>query len=146
MERGVRSTLICLISLLELKIMNRILIVEDNKDILETTAEILELKGYAIKTAINGLEGLKLAKQSPPDLIVSDIMMPKMDGYQMLESLRLDAKTAKIPFIFLTAKTQKTDVLRGAISGADRYLTKPFTMAELLKTVKEIIDVLPKKE
>lgn len=125
--------------------MKKILIVEDSEDILETTSEILELKGYAVKTAINGLKGLESAKKSPPDLIISDIMMPKMDGYEMLEALRSDAKTAMIPFIFLTARAQKTDILRGAVSGADRYLTKPFTMAELLKTIKEIMDVLPEK-
>lgn len=125
--------------------MKKILIVEDSKDILETTSELLELKGYQVATALNGLKGLELAKSILPDLIISDIMMPKMDGYELLQALRTDAKTAMIPFIFLTAKAQKTDILRGAVSGADRYLTKPFTMAELLKTVKEIMDILPEK-
>lgn len=125
--------------------MKKILIVEDSEDILETTSEMLELKGYAVKTAVNGLKGLESAKQSVPDLIISDIMMPKMDGYELLEALRSDAKTAMIPFIFLTAKAQKTDILRGAVSGADRYLTKPFTMLELIKTVEEIMDILPDK-
>ena len=125
--------------------MKKILIVEDSEDILETTSELLELKGYQIATALNGLKGLELAKSILPDLIISDIMMPKMDGFEMLQALRTDAKTAMIPFIFLTAKAQKSDILRGAVSGADRYLTKPFTIAKLLKTVKEIMDILPEK-
>ena len=125
--------------------MKRILLVEDHEELLESTAEILELKGFEVITAVNGKKGLEAAIKSLPDLIISDIMMPKMDGYEMLNALRSDAKTAMIPFIFLTAKAQKTDILQGAISGADRYLTKPFTMAELIKTVKEIMDILPNK-
>lgn len=123
--------------------MKKILIVEDNEDILETTAELLELKGYEVSTAINGLKGLEQAKIKLPNLIISDVTMPKMDGFEMLEALRSDASTAMIPVIFLTAKAQKTDVLRGAASGADRYLTKPFTMAELLKAVREILEIIP---
>lgn len=125
--------------------MRNIVLVEDNEDLLESTAEILELKGYFVNTANNGKMGLALIKKILPDLIISDIMMPKMDGYEMLDALRADAKTAMIPFIFLTARAQRTDRLRGAVSGADRYLTKPFTMAELIKNVEEIINCLPKK-
>jgi len=125
--------------------MRKIVLVEDNEDLLESTAEILALKGYAVQIANNGKKGLALAKSSQPDLIISDIMMPKMDGYEMLEALRADATTAMIPFIFLTAKAQKTDILRGAVSGADRYLTKPFTLEELVKNVTEIMDCLPVK-
>lgn len=120
--------------------MKKILLVEDNEEILEATAEILELKGYEVATAENGERGLELAKSNPPDLIISDIMMPRMDGYDMLDALRSEASTAMIPFIFLTAKAQKTDILRGAASGADRYLTKPFSMADLLKNVQEVLD------
>lgn len=124
--------------------MKKIVLVEDSLDLLESTAEILELKGFEVHTAYNGKKGLELIQKILPDLIISDIMMPKMDGYQMLDILRADAKTAMIPFIFLTAKAQKNDKLRGAISGADRYLTKPFTMVELTKNVTEIMDCMPK--
>lgn len=120
--------------------MKKILVVEDNQDILETTTELLELKGYEVTAAENGLKGLALAKKHRPHLIISDITMPKMDGFEMLKAIRSDAKTALIPFIFLTAKAQKTDILQGAVSGADQYLTKPFTMADLLKSVSEILD------
>jgi len=124
--------------------MRKIVLVEDNEDLLESTSEILELKGFEVHTANNGKKGLVLIQKILPALIISDIMMPKMDGYEMLDALRADAKTAMIPFIFLTAKAQKVDKLRGAVSGADRYLTKPFTMAELVKNVEEIMDCLPK--
>jgi len=119
--------------------MKKILIVEDNEDILESTKEILELKGFEVQIAINGKIGLALAQQECPDLIISDIMMPQMDGFEMLNILNKNGKTAMIPFIFLTAKTQKFDRLQGAFYGADRYLTKPFTAAELLKNVDEVL-------
>lgn len=125
--------------------MKKILLVEDHEDLLASTSEMLALKGFEVMTAENGKKGFALAKKSPPDLIISDIMMPKMDGYEMLITLRSDAKTAMIPFVFLTASAQKSDILRGAFSGADRYLTKPFTIAELLKTIQEIMDVLPER-
>ena len=121
--------------------MKKILIIEDNLDILETTAEILELKGYKVLVAKNGIKGLELAITKRPNLIISDIMMPKMDGYEVLNKLRLDAKTAMIPFMFLTAKVQKRDMLQETVYKAERYLTKPFTMAELLKAVKETIEL-----
>jgi len=120
--------------------MWKILIVEDNIDILETTTEILKLKGYEVYSAQNGKKGFEQAKHYRPHLIISDISMPIMDGFEMLKAIRSDAKTALTPFIFLTAKTQKTDILRGAVSGADRYLTKPFTKDDLLKSIKEILN------
>ncbi|MEM6316630.1 MAG: response regulator [Bacteroidota bacterium] len=119
--------------------MKKILIVEDNPAILEVIEEMLDLHGYDIHTAQNGSDGLQLAKSLLPHLIISDVTMPKMDGYSMLEALRADATTALIPFIFLTANAQKQDVLQGAISGADRYLTKPFTAQSLLKSVQEVL-------
>ncbi len=120
-------------------VMNKILLVEDNPELLESTAELLELKGYEVHTAINGKIGLERAKSLRPHLIISDIMMPKMDGYDMLNALRAIPETALIPFIFLTAKAQKTDILRGAASGADRYLVKPFQMKDLLKAINAIL-------
>ena len=118
--------------------MMKILLVEDNEEILESTAELLELKGFSVQVARNGEEGMHKALKNPPDLVISDIMMPKMDGYALLETLRSEPDTAMIPFIFLTAKAQKKDILLGAVSGADRYLTKPFSMADLEKNINEI--------
>ncbi len=121
----------------------KILVVEDDVDILETTTELLELKGYTVVAAKNGQIGLESAKNERPDLIISDVTMPKMNGFELLNALRANAKTAMIPFVFLTAKAQKGDKLLGASSGADRYLTKPFTMVDLLRNIKEILECVP---
>jgi len=119
--------------------MKKILLIEDNDDLLETTSEILELKGYKVATASDGQKGLKLALSNTPHLIICDIMMPNMDGYAVLKALRSHSKTAMIPFIFLTAKAQKIDRMVGAAAGADRYLTKPFTTEKLLKIVGDCL-------
>ena len=112
--------------------MKKVLIIEDNEDVRENTADILELAGYSIATAENGKIGVKKAKELLPDVIVCDIMMPELDGYEVLQALTKTAKTASIPFIFLTAKIDKTDMRKGMNLGADDYLTKPFTENELL--------------
>lgn len=115
--------------------MKKILIIEDNQDVRENTADILELANYKVCTAENGKEGLELAKKTSPDIILCDIMMPELSGFDVLEHLRQDKKTATIPFIFLTAKTERTDVRKGMNLGADDYLTKPFDETELLEAV-----------
>lgn len=112
--------------------MKKVLIIEDNEDVRENTADILELAGYSIATAENGKIGVKKAKELLPDVIVCDIMMPELDGYEVLQALTKTAKTASIPFIFLTAKIDKIDMRKGMNLGADDYLTKPFTENELL--------------
>ena len=115
--------------------MIKILIIEDNQDVRENTAEILELANYEVCTAEDGEKGVALAKLTQPDVIICDIMMPELNGYDVLLHLNKDKKTAGIPFIFLTAKTERTDVRKGMNLGADDYLTKPFEESELLDAV-----------
>jgi len=115
--------------------MKKILIIEDNMDVRENTADILELAGYEIATAEDGEKGVAKTLEFQPDLIVCDIMMPRMDGYAVLENLGKLAETARIPFIFLTAKSEKADFRKGMNLGADDYLTKPFEEHELLEAV-----------
>jgi CRP-like cAMP-binding protein/CheY-like chemotaxis protein len=117
--------------------MNKlILLIEDNKEMRENTAEILELAHYKVVTAQNGKEGVEAAQKSKPDLIICDIMMPVLDGYGVLHMLSKNELTTNIPFIFLTAKAERTDFRKGMEMGADDYLTKPFDDIELLKAVE----------
>src|SRR5215207_1668870 len=99
--------------------MKKILIIEDNPDVRENLAEILILSGYDAFTSENGLAGVEKAQSEQPDLILCDIMMPELDGFGVLHILSRQAKTADIPFIFLTAKAEKDDFRRGMASGAD---------------------------
>jgi signal transduction histidine kinase len=118
--------------------MTTILLVEDDVHLMEGIREILELdNNYQVVTANNGLDGLERlnSMESPPDLIVSDIMMPKMDGYQFFEAVRSEAAWLSIPFIFLTAKGEKADIRLGKSLGADDYVTKPFSAEDLLVAV-----------
>ena len=114
----------------------KILLIEDNPEMRDNTAEILELAHFEVITAENGKEGVKLAKQARPDLIICDIMMPELDGYGVLHMLSKDDATAPIPFIFLTAKAEKNDYRKGMTMGADDYLTKPYDDVELLSAVE----------
>jgi CheY-like chemotaxis protein len=116
--------------------MLSILIVEDNLNILENTAEMLGFSGYQIFTEQDGDEALKIAVVKRPDLILSDIEMPEMDGWEMLQRLRVDERTASIPVIFLTAYADDTYKTRAYTEGAVGYLVKPFTNNELLNTVQ----------
>ncbi len=117
--------------------MNKsILVIEDNYDIRENTAEILELAGFKALTAINGKQGVDMALKEMPDLIICDIMMPVLDGYGVLHLLRKNPETENIPFIFLTAKTERSDFRKGMEMGADDYITKPFDESELLSAVE----------
>ena len=115
--------------------MKTILLIEDNKDMRENTAEILELEDYNVITATNAKEGAARAQKQKPDLIICDIMMPVMDGYEVLSALSSDEDTAWIPFIFLTAKADRSDLRKGMEMGADDYLTKPFDAEELIKAI-----------
>lgn len=114
----------------------RILLIEDNPEMRENTAEILELANYRVLTAQNGKEGVQLAHNEKPDLIICDIMMPELDGYGVLHLLGKDDLTANIPFVFLTAKAEKNDYRKGMTMGADDYLTKPYDDIELLNAVE----------
>lgn len=116
--------------------MIKVLVIEDNPDVLDNVKEILELSGYDVNTAVNGREGVRIAVETLPELIVCDIMMPEMDGYGVLKILRQNPKTTGIPFIYLTAKADKADLRAGMNLGADDYITKPFTESELVDAVK----------
>jgi len=116
--------------------MKKILLIEDNNEMRENTSEILSLANYAVLTAENGKVGVEIAKKDMPDLIICDIMMPDLDGYGVLHILSKDTETAGIPFIFLTAKAEKSDMRKGMNLGADDYLTKPFDDTELLNAVE----------
>lgn len=115
--------------------MKTILIIEDDTVLRETTAEILELENYKVVTAPNGTRGVEKAKILLPDLILCDIMMPEMDGYDLLKILSKDEKTKRIPFIFMSAKTEMKDVRKGMDLGADDYLTKPISEELLLSAI-----------
>lgn len=116
--------------------MKKIILIEDNRDIRDTTAEILELADYKVFTAENGKKGVELVKHEKPDLIICDIMMPELDGYGVLRILSKNPDTSNIPFIFLSAKAEKSDLRKGMNLGADDYITKPFEEAELLEAVE----------
>ncbi|WP_256004610.1 MULTISPECIES: response regulator [Pedobacter] len=113
-----------------------ILIIEDNEDIREGTAEILGLANYETITAENGRIGVDMAIKHLPDLILCDIMMPELDGYGVLHLLGKNPATSVIPFIFLTAKTERIDMRKGMEMGADDYLTKPFDEVELFNAIE----------
>lgn len=116
--------------------MKKILLIEDNKDVRENTAEILTLAKYKVITANNGKEGVELAQKDKPDLIICDIMMPVLDGHGVLHMLSKNEETASIPFIFLTAKAERSDFRKGMEMGADDYLTKPFDDVELMNAIE----------
>ncbi len=115
--------------------MTKILVIEDEHSLRKDIMEMLGFEGYTLVGAENGLVGIREARKYLPDLIICDIMMPELDGYDVLDELRRDPQTAAIPFIFLTARTDKIDRRHGMEHGADDYLTKPFSVADLLKTI-----------
>jgi CheY-like chemotaxis protein len=116
--------------------MASVLVIDDNPDIRDNTAEILELAGYTSLKAENGKKGVEIALREKPDIIICDIMMPELDGYGVLHLLQRNADTRNIPFIFLTAKTERSDLRKGMEMGADDYITKPFEEIELLNAVE----------
>jgi CheY-like chemotaxis protein len=117
----------------------RVLLIEDDKTVRENTEELLMLSEYKVYTAKNGKEGVEVAKKEIPDIIVCDVMMPEMDGYDVLSNLAQDDKTLDIPFIFLSAKTDHKDIRRGMDLGADDYLTKPFEEEDLINAIESRI-------
>jgi CRP-like cAMP-binding protein/CheY-like chemotaxis protein len=128
--------------------MKKILLIEDNKDVRENTAEILTLAQYNVITAKNGKEGVELVQSEKPDLIICDIMMPVLDGHGVLHMLSKNEETSSIPFIFLTAKAERNDFRKGMEMGADDYLTKPFDDVELLNAIESRLkknDILRKE-
>ena len=117
-----------------------ILLVEDEVALSQTIKEILVLKGHQVQLASNGLEAISLLKKFTPDIIISDIMMPKMDGFELLKEIRQSATTELIPFLLLSAKVEVKDKLKGFEAGVEAYITKPFNSWELLSTIENIVN------
>lgn len=115
--------------------MKKILVIEDDRSVRENLLDFLDAKNFETFAAGNGKTGVELALVHQPDLIICDVMMPELDGFGVLTALRKEPATATIPFIFLTAMTEKTDLRQGMSLGADDYLTKPFTGGELLDAI-----------
>ena len=115
---------------------DRLLVVEDEPAMLGVLQDILEAEGYEVYAAANGVEALEILKQKPiPDLIISDVMMPRMDGFELLRRVRRVDAWVNIPFMFLTARSEPSDMVSGMTLGADDYIPKPFEYAELTRVV-----------
>jgi DNA-binding response OmpR family regulator len=114
----------------------KILVVDDEPDLVETVRYPLEMEGYQVLVAYNGEDGLNQARKDGPDLIILDLMLPKLDGYKVCRLLKFDERYKHIPVLMLTAKTQEKDRLLGKETGADDYMTKPFDIDKLLEKVK----------
>jgi DNA-binding response OmpR family regulator len=117
----------------------KVAIVEDEKNLRQTLKDVLTIKGYSVETANDGLEGFDLIKRFQPDVVISDVMMPKKDGFEMLQDLKSNEQTQLIPVIFLTAKVGVNSRLEGLEFGADAYLTKPFLTDELLLKIRNTV-------
>jgi two-component system sensor histidine kinase/response regulator len=120
--------------------MVTVLVVDDDPTILDSVTDLLRISGYRILSATNGVEGLRMMQTNTPDLIIADIMMPEMDGYQFYEAVRENPAWTPIPFIFLTARGERKDIRRGYMLGADQYLTKPFEAEDLLVAVEKRLE------
>ncbi|HEY9649359.1 MAG TPA: response regulator [Coleofasciculaceae cyanobacterium] len=115
--------------------MTKILVIEDEEAVRENIMELLDAEGFEALAAENGRIGVELAQQQLPDLILCDVRMPELDGHGVLTALRSQPTTASIPFMFLTAKAAITDLSKGLELGANAYITKPFTLTELLMAI-----------
>ena len=120
--------------------MPKILAVDDQVHIVKLIQVNLERNGYQVVTAYDGVQAMEKVKAENPDLILCDVMMPRKDGFQVLQELKADPSTRDIPFMMLTAKAQDADVFRGYASGVHCYLTKPFNPKELIGFVKRVLD------
>ena len=124
---------------MEEKRSKRVLVVDDEPNIVMTVADRLELNGYEVITAGDGMEALEKAKNEKPDLIILDLMLPKMDGYKVCRDLKNDLEYKHIPIIMFTAKTMAADEILGLEMGADEYVKKPFELEELVKMIRGYI-------
>ncbi len=120
--------------------MKKILIVDDEQDIVESLKFVLESADYICYCAYNGEDGLKLAKEIIPDLIILDVMMPKINGYKISRLLKYDNKYKNIPIFMITARSQEGDKLIGEETGANEYITKPFDLSEVVQKVKQYLE------
>jgi DNA-binding response OmpR family regulator len=118
----------------------KILIVDDEVDLVETVRFPLEMEGYRVLVSYNGEDALNQARKENPDLILLDLMLPKLDGYKVCRLLKFDDRYKHIPILMLTAKTQEKDKALGVETGANEYITKPFEMDDLLKKVKAYLN------
>lgn len=119
--------------------MKKILIVEDNLDIRENAVELLELSGYFVLAAEDGVIGLRMARSEMPDIILSDVMMPNLNGHDLFDQLRSDALTQRIPFVFITSSVERKDIQGALDKGANGYIKKPFEEEELLSTIERCL-------
>jgi len=117
----------------------KILVVDDEVDLVKTIQFSLELEGYKVLVSYNGEDALAQARKENPDLILLDIMLPKLDGYKVCRLLKFDEQYKHIPILMMTAKTQEKDKLMGKETGANEYITKPFDMEELMEKIKEYL-------
>ncbi len=124
---------------MEEKRSKRVLVVDDEPNIVMTVADRLELNGYEVITAGDGMEALEKARNEKPDLIILDLMLPKMDGYKVCRDLKNDLEYKHIPIIMFTAKTMAADEILGLEMGADEYVKKPFELEELVKMIRGYI-------
>ena len=121
----------------------RLLVVDDEPSIAKIVRKQLEVAGYDVTVAVDGLEGLTKARETMPELIVLDVMLPKMNGTEVCTTLKADPKTKGIPILMLTAKAQRQDKDIGLQAGADAFLTKPFQLEELLSKIKALLEQAP---
>ena len=120
--------------------MKKILIVDDEQDIVESLKFVLENCDYTCYCAYNGEDGLKLAREIVPDLMILDVMMPRINGYKISRLLKFDQKYKNIPILMVTARSREEDKLIGEETGADEYITKPFDLDEVVATVQKYIE------
>jgi CheY-like chemotaxis protein len=123
--------------------MKRILIAEDERDIRDLIAFTLRFAGYEVLTANNGEEAVQMTQKELPDLVLTDVRMPKMTGYEACKQIKADPRTQHIPVVFLSAKGQEAEVQSGMAAGADEYLLKPFAPDQLTRKVAEILNKPP---
>ena len=121
--------------------MAKILVVDDEQDIVETMVFMLKQKGYDCIWAYDGEEGLRLAKEESPDLIILDVMMPKINGYKICRLLKFDSRYKNIPIIMVTARGQEQDIAIGEETGADEYITKPFEFSNVFEKIEKHLKV-----
>src|SRR3990170_3318351 len=120
--------------------MKKILIVDDEADLVETIRFPLEMEGYQVLVSFNGEDALNKARKETPDLILLDLMLPKLDGYKVCRLLKFDERYKHIPILMLTAKTQEKDKILGKETGADEYITKPFDMDDLVEKIRAYLN------
>jgi len=120
-------------------VTTRVLVVDDNEDNLRIVSQILRGRGYEVRVARDGASALAALEAERPDIVLLDVMMPEMDGIQVLDRIRSNPRSASVPVILVTAKTQDEDVLAGYAYGADYYITKPFTARRLLHGIALVL-------